>query len=106
MTAINAHGLRHDRDRRTNPAVAGQTEQCIHTNEGTSPRESPVTCPPVIVSRGQLLDVAGQETSQQGDLTHVSEGVCDQPLQAFLDRVHISQRGAHHDPAQIVARGR
>ncbi|MFH9575599.1 aminotransferase class III-fold pyridoxal phosphate-dependent enzyme [Streptomyces sp. NPDC017454] len=29
-------GLRHDRDRRTNPAVAGRTDQCIHSKEGTS----------------------------------------------------------------------
>ncbi|MEV0186861.1 hypothetical protein AB0I54_48005, partial [Streptomyces sp. NPDC050625] len=36
MTVIKQHGLRHDRDRRTNPAVAGRTDQCIHSKEGTS----------------------------------------------------------------------
>ncbi|MFB8000030.1 hypothetical protein ACFC4G_45575 [Streptomyces sp. NPDC056002] len=35
-TVIKQHGLRHDRDRRTNPDVAGRTEQRIHSKEGTS----------------------------------------------------------------------
>lgn len=48
-TVSKRHGLRHDRDRRTNAAVAGRTDQCIHSKEGTSRTCRPIhwrTAPP------------------------------------------------------------